>query len=148
VTEAFAFLDVNVPMCAAGQPHPYRDACAWLMTEVANGRLAVAIDVEIIQEILYRFGALRRWDIAVTMAFSLLELVPMVYPIRLVESHLSIDLFEHYAQKGVTARDVLHVAVMQQNNLDQIISTDEHFDAFAGITRLDPLQLFTQANRS
>ena len=148
MTGALTFLDVNVPMYAAGQSHTYRDACAWLMTEVANGRLAVAIDVEIIQEILYRFGALRRWDIAVTMAFSLLELVPMVYPIRLAESHLSIDLFERYAHKGVTARDVLHVAVMQQNDLQRIISTDEHFDAFAGITRLDPLQLFAQANRS
>ena len=31
------FLDVNVPMYAAGKPH--KAACAWVLTEVANARL-------------------------------------------------------------------------------------------------------------
>ena len=57
--EGLVFLDVNIPMYAAGQTHPYREPCAWLMTQVARGRIAAAIDTEIIQEVLYRYGALR-----------------------------------------------------------------------------------------
>lgn len=132
------FLDVNIPMYAAGQDHPLKVPCARIMTEIANARLDVAIDTEIIQEILYRFGALRRWDIAAAMASNLLELVPVVYPIRLVEANLTIELFNQYAPQGIPARDLIHVAVMNLNDLTHIISTDDHFDLIPGITRLDP----------
>jgi hypothetical protein len=33
-----ALLDTAIPMYAAGTPHPYRDACQWVMTEITNGR--------------------------------------------------------------------------------------------------------------
>jgi hypothetical protein len=38
------------------------------MQEIAEGRLTVAIDTEIIQEILYRYGAIQHWDMATTLA--------------------------------------------------------------------------------
>src|SRR5437763_1957269 len=81
-----ALLDVNVPMYAAGQAHPYREACVWLMTEIAEGRLAAAIDTEIIQEILYRYGALQQWNVAVAMSTNLLEVVPTVYPVLVADA--------------------------------------------------------------
>ena len=139
------FLDVNVAMYAAGQPHPYRQACRWVMGEVAAGRLAAAIDAEIVQEIMYRFSALRRWELAVALASELLELVPNVFPITQAEALRSLRLFERYTAGGVAARDVIHVAVMQNNGITEIISTDEHFDQIEGITRLDPLALFERA---
>jgi hypothetical protein len=143
--EGLVFLDVNIPMYAAGQLHPYREPCAWLLTQVARGQIAAAIDTEIIQEILYRFGALQKWETAVTMANSLLELIPVIYPIRATEASLSVELFEQYAPKGPTARDMIHVAVMRNNGINRIISTDTHFERFEGITRLDPLHLFSPA---
>jgi hypothetical protein len=74
-----ALLDVSVPMYAAGQAHAYKESCVWIMSEVAAGRLDVAIDTEIVQEILYRYGALQRWDVAVALATDLLTLVPTVF---------------------------------------------------------------------
>ena len=38
-------LDTAIPMYAAGMPHPYRDACQWLMREIAAGRMQVVIDI-------------------------------------------------------------------------------------------------------
>lgn len=142
MTESTFFLDVNIPMYAAGLDHPLKAPCAWVMTEVANASLDVAIDTEIIQEILYRFGAIHRWDIAVPMASNLLDLVPVVYPIRLAEAKLTIELFEKYAPGGIPARDLIHVAVMNYNNLTRIVSTDRHFDLLPGITRVDPHALY------
>ena len=144
--EGLIFLDVNIPMYAAGQPHPYREPCTWLLTQVARGRIAAAIDTEIIQEVLYRYGALQRREIAVTMANSLIELIPVIFPIRSSEAQLSVELFKQYAHQGPTARDVIHVAVMRNNGLSRIVTTDEHFERFEGIKRLDPLLLFSQAN--
>lgn len=140
-------LDVSVPMYAAGQPHPHKEACAWVMTQVAAERLHVAIDTETIQEVLYRYGALRRWDIATAMASDLLDLIPTVYAVWPADVRNAIALFKQYAPAGVTARDVIHVAVMQNNGLSEIISTDEHFDRVAAIRRLDPEALLARARR-
>lgn len=136
------FLDVNVPMYAAGGAHRCKQSCSWVMREVSEGRLLVALDTEIIQEILYRFGALQKWDIAVRMANDTLTLVPNVYPIYPDDIRLAVQLFERYAHRGVQARDIIHVAVMQNNGLTHIISTDEHFDLVPEITRLDPQIMF------
>jgi predicted nucleic acid-binding protein len=131
VNDPVALLDVNVPMYAAGRAHPYKEACVWVMTEVAEGRLAAAIDVEAVQEILYRYGELQQWETGFTMANSLLDLVPIVYPVSLDDVRLTVDLFRQYAPQGVKARDLIHVAVMRNRGLTRIISTDQHFDRIA-----------------
>jgi predicted nucleic acid-binding protein len=145
VNDIAALLDVNVPMYAAGQAHPYKEACVWVMTEVAERRMDVATDTEVIQEILYRYGELQEWETAITLATGVLDLVPVVYPVSLADARLAIDLFRHYAPQGVKARDVIHVAVMLNHGLTRIISTDRHFDRIAGIVRMDPTALWTQA---
>jgi uncharacterized protein len=138
------FLDINVPMYAAGREHSYKKPCAWIMTEIAEGCIKSAIDTEIIQEVLYRYGTLKKWQVAVTMADNLLAILPKVYSIHQGDIRHAVKLFEQYAPKGVTARDVIHVAVMQNNGLTKIISTDGHFDIIEGITRLDPKALFAE----
>jgi predicted nucleic acid-binding protein len=140
-----ALLDVNVPMYAAGRPHRYKEACLWVLAEVAKGRLAAAMDAEAVQEILYRHGALQRWDLAAQIVTELLEVVPMVYPITAADARLAVTLFQRYAPRGVQSRDLIHAAVMQNNGITEIISTDAHFDQIEGITRLDPLQLYAEA---
>ena len=142
MTSQLVFIDVNIPMYAAGQPHAYKESCTWIMQEIASGQISAVIDVEIVQEILYRFGALKRWDLAISMAAAVLDIIPVVLPVTLVEARLSILLFEQYARGGITARDVIHTAVMQNNAIKEIISTDEHFDKVDSLTRVDPLRLF------
>lgn len=145
MNDPMALLDVNVPMYAAGRAHPYKEACVWVMTEVAESRLAAAIDVEAVQEILYRYRELQQWETGFTMANSLLDLVPIVYPVSLDDVRLTVDLFRQYAPQGVKARDLIHVAVMRNRGLTRIISTDQHFDRIAEIVRIDPKVLWTQA---
>jgi predicted nucleic acid-binding protein len=109
------------------------------MHEIAEGRLSAAIDTEIVQEALYRFGSEGKPKIGVEMARGLLDLVDVVYPVTLPESRLSIELFERYAGRGVTARDALHAAVMLSNRIRRIVSADRHFDQIDGIERMDPM---------
>ncbi len=138
ISEAPYFLDVNVPMYAAGKDHPYKNSCVWVMTEIANGRLDTVINTEIIQEVLYRYGAIQQWQIAVQMAQNLLDLVPTVLSVTSNDMKTAVSLFTQYAPHGVKARDLLHTAVMQNHQLTHIISTDKHFDQIDDITRLDP----------
>ena len=132
------FLDVNIPIYAAGREHPYRDSCRLVMTDIAEGLIQAAIDTEIIQELLYRYGALGQPLTGVEIANYLLTLVPNIYPVVPEDIQLAVKLYEKYASKGVQARDIIHVAVMMNNGLPQIISTDTHFDKIPGVRRYDP----------
>lgn len=142
MSEASYYLDVNVPMYAAGKAHPYKEACVWVLTEMANGRLQAVISTEIIQEILYRYGAISQAQVGVRMAQNLMALVSTVLPVTVEEMQTAVSLFAQYAPLGVKARDVVHAAVMRTHQLTHIISTDSHFDHIEGIVRLDPRDMF------
>lgn len=138
MSEGPFFLDVNVPMYAAARSHPYKESCVVVLTEIAAGRLDAVIDAAIIQEILYRFGAIRQWQVGVQMAENVLDLVPTVLPVTVRDVRAAVTLFARYGPAGIKARDALHAAVMGNHDLARIISTDAHFDQIEGIHRLDP----------
>ena len=143
-----AFLDTAVPMYAAGTPHRYRDACQWVMTQIATGAMQVAIDGEVIQEILHRYGALGRHADAVNMARDLMTLVPQIFAVTAADMQTAVTLFQQYAPQGVRARDCIHAAIMRNHGLTDIISPDTHFDLIAGLTRLDPIVLHQSTSQS
>lgn len=146
MSERLYFVDVNIPMYAAGKQHPYKDACVWVMTEIANGRLQAAIDTEIIQEVLYRYGAIQQWQIGVQMAQSLLDLMPLLLPVTVDDMKTAVSLFAQHAPQGVKARDLVHTAVMQNHQITHIISTDKHFDQIDTVVRVDPNDFVNATN--
>ncbi len=143
-----ALLDTAIPMYAAGAPHPCRDACQWLMTEIAGGRVDVVIDAEVVQEILHRYGALGRYADAANMAQDLMTLVPQVLPVTVADMKTAVTLFQQYGPQGVRARDTIHAAIMQNHGLTHVISSDTHFDLISGVTRLDPIVLYQSASQA
>lgn len=144
MTDSVSFLDVNVPMYAAGVEHPYRAPCTWVLAEVTAGRLDVAINAEIIQEILYRLGARREWGKGARLAQRLMDLVKTIYPVTAPNMLAAIDLFRRYGPQGIKARDCVHVAVMRAHNVSHIISVDQDFDRIPDVVRLDPMDLYRQ----
>jgi predicted nucleic acid-binding protein len=143
-----ALLDTAVPMYAVGSAHFYQPACQWIMAEIAQGRIPVAINTEILQEILHRYSSRGQYVIAVQLANDLLRMVPQVYSVTAADMRTAITLFPQFAPQGVKSRDLVHAAVMHNNGLTHIISTDAHFDAIPGITRLDPLALYQQGTQA
>ena len=143
-----SLLDTAVPMYAAGTPHPYRDACQWVMSQIAGGGMQVVLDIEVIQEILHRYGALGRFPGAVQMARDLMTLEPAILSVSAADMQTAVTLFERYAPQGVRARDCIHAAVMHTHGLTHIISSDTHFALITGLTRLDPIVLYQTASQS
>ena len=66
------------------------------MREIVEERLNVATDMEAIQEVLYRYGAIGQLKIGVTMANALLDIIPVIYPVEVEDMHRAIDLFQTY----------------------------------------------------
>jgi predicted nucleic acid-binding protein len=127
-------VDSNIPMYLVGAPHPHKvDAQRVLEKLIRDGQRLVS-DAEVLQEILHRYVAIQRRG-AIQPAFdALLGIVDEVLPVdaRAVERAKQIVL----EYQELSARDAVHLAVMEQHGIEQILSFDAGFDAFPGITRL------------
>jgi hypothetical protein len=121
-------------MYLVGAPHPHKaDSKRWL-EELVNGRERLVTDAEVLQEILHRYVSIERPD-AIQPAFNaLLGVVDEVFSVdRVAVERAKVIVL---GQKGLSARDAVHVAIMQIQGIDRILSFDRGFDDFAGITRL------------
>ena len=119
-------------MYLVGSTHPNRERLeAFLRYQPEE---AYVTSAEVYQEILHRFVAIDRRQ-AITDAFMLLDdLVISVFPVQ----RSDVDAAREIAieQPELSARDCLHLAVMQANGVDRILTFDSGFSGRAGITRL------------
>jgi predicted nucleic acid-binding protein len=128
------FVDSNIPMYLVGSPHPRKvDAQQLVERALADGERLVT-DVEVLQEILHRYVAIDRRD-AIQPAFdAILGVVDDVFSIdrATVERARTIVL----GLRSLSARDALHVSVMEREGIVRILSFDTGFDGYPGITRI------------
>jgi len=127
-------VDSNVPMYLVGAAHPHKIDAQRVLERLIADRQRLVTDAEVLQEILHRYRGIDRLD-AVQPAFdALLDVVDAVLPIEHRDAELARDVL--LARWKLSARDALHVAVMQRYGIDQIISFDRGFDDVSGIVRL------------
>ena len=128
------FIDSNIPMYLVGAPHPRKvDAKRWL-EELVSARERLVTDAEVLQEILHRYVSIARPD-AIQPAFdALLGLVDDVFSVDRDAVERAKGVVQ--ARNGLSARDAVHLAIMQIHGIKKILSFDRGFDGFPGITRL------------
>jgi len=128
------FVDSNIPMYLVGGPHPNKiDAQQLLEQSISSGSRLVT-DAEVLQEILHRYTAIDRRS-AIQPAFdALLGVVDEVCPIDrdVVERAKRIVL----GKPHLSARDAVHLAVMETRRISVIMSFDAGFDRYPGVERL------------
>lgn len=128
------FVDSNVPMYIVGGAHPNKDRVLALLTRFVSDGERLITDVEVYQEILHRFTSIRRQG-AIDPAFDTLDgIVDDVFPFGMNDIRVARALIVEI--DGISARDALHVAVMQRAGCNRILSFDAGFDAVPGLTRL------------
>jgi predicted nucleic acid-binding protein len=128
------FIDSNLPMYVAGREHPLREPSRRFLQSVARGELDACTSTEVLQEILYRYSALKRLDLARQVYDLFVQVCPMVLPVTLADTDRARDLLVALPESG--ARDAIHAAVMLNNDVTRIATFDEGFDGIDGITRI------------
>ena len=127
-------IDSNVPMYLVGRPHPLKDAARRLTEDAVAAGEVLCTDAEVLQEIVHRYHALRRLE-QVDRAFgALLGLVDVVHPVERGDVERADRLLR--TTDRISARDAIHVAVMQARDVGTIMSFDRAFDGLPGIVRL------------
>lgn len=133
------FVDTAVLMYAAGGEHRLRAPSQRVLQRIEAGVLDGVISVEVVQEIVHRYLAIRRPDLALTGSTAALDLFAPILPVTHAVMRRVPDLARAFPR--LSARDLIHVAVCQHEGITEIISPDQGFDAVAGLRRIDPAKL-------
>jgi predicted nucleic acid-binding protein len=127
-------VDSNIPMYLIGAAHPNKEAARRALEEAVAAGEALCTDAEVLQEILHRYSAIRRPGDIDTAFDALLAVVDVVYPIERADVERARRLL--HTTPALSARDAVHIAVMQSRDIGRILSFDTGFDGIPGIIRL------------
>gem|GEM_PF-111602 len=129
------FIDSTIPMYLVGAAHPNKEAARRLLTSSIERGERLVTDAEVLQEILHRYAAIRRPEAVPPALAAVLGVIDEVFPVERADVERAAGvLLSHRGE--VSARDALHVALMQRHGVSQVMSFDRGFDRFAGLTRL------------
>ena len=127
-------VDSNVPMYLVGAAHPHKVDAQRALERLVTSRERLVTDAEALQEILHRYVAID-CRAAIQPAFdAMLGVVDEVLPVdrTAVERARAIVL----GRQRLSARDAIHLAIMERNDITRILSFDAGFDSIPGIERL------------
>jgi len=127
-------VDSNIPMYLVGAPHPHKSDAQRLLERLISDRQRLVTDAEVLQEILHRSVAIDRRD-SIQPAFDvLLGIADQVLAVDRAATERAKDIV--LGHRHLSARDAVHLAVMEQHGIERILTFDAGFDGFPGITRL------------
>jgi uncharacterized protein len=129
-------LDANIFMYAAGRESPQRVPCQRLLDRIASGKApATCTDAEVLQEILHRYRAIKVPEIGFQVFDAVSHLGIPILPVtdramtearRLLEAHPILS-----------TRDGVHLGVMREYGIEEIMSYDVGFSYVPWVKRLE-----------
>ncbi len=121
-------------MYLIGAAHPHKTDSQQLLERCISRNERLVTDAEVLQEILHRYVAIQRRN-AIQAAFeTILAIVDEVFPITQRDLQRAKEIV--LGSTLLSARDALHLAVMEHNSVEKILSFDRGFDGFPGVTRI------------
>lgn len=128
------FIDSNIPMYLVGKTHPHQLESRVLVERlIAAGRQLVT-DAEVFQEILHRYTSTDRRDRIGPAFQTLLDTVDDVFPVEKPDVLRAAEIAQNRA--SFSARDAVHIAVMEHHGIQSILSFDADFDRWPGLKRI------------
>ncbi|MGA3042179.1 MAG: type II toxin-antitoxin system VapC family toxin [Bryobacteraceae bacterium] len=128
------FVDSNIPMYLIGAAHPHKtEAQVILERLIASGHRLVT-DVEVLQEILHRYAAIDRREAIGPALQVTLDIVDQVIPIEKPDVLRAAEIVRDPA--FMSARDAVHIAVMERHAVRKILTFDADFDRWPGLERI------------
>jgi len=121
-------------MYLIGAAHPHKTEAHLLLERVVAAGQRLVTDAEVFREIVHRYAAIGRRD-AIDPAFQvLLDIADDVLPIEKADVLRAGEIAQNRAL--LSARDSLHIAVMERHGVRSILSFDADFDRWPGLRRI------------
>lgn len=130
------FIDTNIFIYASGDSHPHKDPSLRILEQIAVGKIKAVTSAEVLQEILYRYAAIKDTERGFAVFDNCLKIMPVVLPLTKEDIISCRQILQHYPL--ISARDAAHAAVMFGRGIKIICSYDKHFDLLKEIQRIEP----------
>jgi predicted nucleic acid-binding protein len=128
------FVDSNIPMYLIGAAHPHKAEAQVILERLIAAGERLVTDAEVLQEILHRYTAIDKRE-AIGPAFDLtLGIVDEVIAIEKADVLRAGEIAQN--RVSMSARDAVHIAVMEHHGIRSILSFDGDFDRWPGLQRI------------
>jgi predicted nucleic acid-binding protein len=121
-------------MYLVGAPHAHKAEAQIILERLTAANQRLITDAEVLQEILHRYTSIRRRDAIAPSLKLVLEIVDDVLTIEKADVLRASEIAQHPAE--LSARDAIHIAVMERHGIRSIMSFDSDFDRWPGLERI------------
>jgi predicted nucleic acid-binding protein len=121
-------------MYLVGGAHRHKTDSQVLLERLIAGGERLVTDAEVLQEILHRYTAIHKRDAIQPALRAILDVVDEVFPIEKRDVLRAAEIAENPAL--LSARDAVHVAIMERHAIGSILSFDADFDRWPGLERI------------
>jgi predicted nucleic acid-binding protein len=130
-------IDANIFMYAAGRESPQRAPCQHFLERLVSGvGPAACTDAEVLQEILHRYRSLQIPEVGFQMFDAVTHLgIPILAVTDRAMAEARKLLAEH---PKLSTRDGVHLGVMWEHGIEEIVSYDGDFSKVSWVKRLLP----------
>lgn len=121
-------------MYLVGAAHPHKTDSQVLLERLIAAGERLVTDAEALQEILHRYTAIQKRD-AIEPAFRvMLDVVDDVFAIEKRDVLRAGEIAQ--SPRSLSARDSIHIAVIERHGVSSILSFDADFDRWPGLKRI------------
>ena len=121
-------------MYLIGAAHPHKTEAQVILERLIAAGERLVTDAEALQEILHRYTAIdKRKAIGPALQVTL-DIADEVFPVEKAEVLRAGEIVR--SRTWVSARDAVHIAVMESHGIRSILSFDADFDRWPGLQRI------------
>ena len=122
-------------MYLIGAAHPHKTDAQILLERLIGAGQRLVTDAEVLQEILHRYTAINKRD-AIRPAFQVtFDIIDEIFSIGKPEVLRASEIVQNRA--ATSARDAVHISVMERHGIRSILSFDCDFDRWPGLERIN-----------
>jgi predicted nucleic acid-binding protein len=121
-------------MYLVGAAHPHKTDSQILMERLIAAGERLVTDAEVLQEVLHRYAAINRREAIEPVFRVILDVVDDVLAIEKRDVLRAGEIAQNRAL--LSARDAVHIAVMERHGIESILSFDADFDRWPGLKRI------------
>jgi predicted nucleic acid-binding protein len=121
-------------MYLIGAAHAHKTEAQVILERLIAGGQRLVTDAEVLQEILHRYTAIDKREAIGPALQVTLDIVDEVIPIERREVLRAAEIVQN--RGSMSARDAVHIAVMERHSIRSILSFDSDFDRWPGLQRI------------
>jgi predicted nucleic acid-binding protein len=121
-------------MYLMGAAHPHKTESQVILERLIAAGERLVTDAEVLQEILHRYTAISKREAIGPALQVTLDIVDEVIPIGKAEVLRAGEIVQ--SRVSMSARDAIHIAVMERHGIRSIFSFDGDFDRWPGLQRI------------